>query len=333
MIKSLLAWWRRPRYELDRISTGGTADSTTVLTAMVKDLLNDRRAERRSRAWRVMFYALIFAGPVAIYALLYAHAAGFRLGPQADVVGVVHIDGEMSADGLASADRVNTALRSAFESQHVKAVVLSIDSLGGAPVEAERIYRALKQLRDANPKPVVAVINNAGASAAYMVALHTDRIYAARYSLVGSVGAILQGWDVHKALQRADVAARVYASGNLKAMLNPYTPMTAEADSKARDLVAKMGQQFREELDVQRKGKLRADVDYSSGAMWGGVDAKEIGLVDEIGTLDDVLRGFPNAKPHDFGPSNRAIPFMGAAAAWLRGVVMSAVSGQGPVLR
>ena len=333
MFKRLLGWWNRPRYQIDAVVSGGSADPTMVLTAMVKDLLNDRRSERRSRTWRMALFALIFLGPMIFYAALYAYGAGYRFGPRTEVVGVVHIDGEISADSAASAERVNAALKSAFESKHVKAVVLTIDSPGGAPVEAERIYGAIKQLRAANPKPVVAVINNLGASAAYMVALHADRIVAARYSLVGSIGAILQGWDFHKALERVNVAARVYASGDLKGMLNPYTPMTKAADSKAQDLVTKMGQQFRGELDQQRGGKLKPGIDYSSGEVWGGVEAMEVGLIDEIGTLDDVVKSFENAKVHDFGPGTRSVPFIGAASDWLRGVVLDAVGVSGMRLR
>jgi protease IV len=328
ILNRLVAWWRRPRFNVDAVATGGAPDPLAVMTAMVKDMLIDRRSERRSKAWRVAFFALIFITPVIFYSVVYSYAAGFRFGPKVDVVGVVHIDGEISADSAASAERINASLKTAFESQHVKAVVLSIDSPGGAPVEAERIYGAIKQLRAANPKPVVAVINNIGASAAYMVALHADRIVAARYSLVGSVGAIMQGWDFHKAMERFDVAARVYASGDLKSMLNPYTAMSAAADNKAKDLVAKMGQQFRSELDVQRKGKLKPGIDYSSGEVWGGIEAKDVGLIDELGTIDDVVKGFANAKAHDFGPSARTVPFLSTAGDWLRGVMIGALGQQ-----
>lgn len=333
ILNRILSWWRRPHFNVDAVATDASPDPLTVMTAMVKDMLIDRRSERRSKAWRVAFFALIFITPVIFYSVVYSYAAGFRFGPKEDVVGVVHIDGEISADSAASAERVNASLKTAFESKHVKAVVLSIDSPGGAPVEAERINGAIKQLRAANPKPVVAVINNIGASAAYMVALHADRIVAARYSLVGSVGAIMQGWDFHKAMERFDVAARVYASGDLKSMLNPYTAMSPAADNKAKDLVSKMGKQFRAELDLARTGKLKPGIDYSSGEVWGGIEAKEVGLIDAIGTIDEVLKGFENAKAHDFGPSARTVPFIGAASSWVRDLVLDAIGAREMRLR
>jgi protease IV len=144
----------------------------------------------------------------------FSFSLGWRAGPLGDVVGVVRIEGEISAGGVASANRIVPALQQAYESRNVKAVVISIDIPGGAPVEAERIYRAIDALKASEIKrPIVAVINNMGASAEYMIALHADKIYAGQYSLVGSVGAVLTGWDFSRAISRVDVAQRVYASG------------------------------------------------------------------------------------------------------------------------
>lgn len=325
MIRQLLAWLERPRYQIDRLPAGAEPDNMLVLKAMVRDLLDDRRSERRSHYARALLYFLMFALPVFLYVAIYAWSAGFRFGPSAEVVGVVRIEGEIASGAIASADRVNAALKKAFESSNVKAIVLAIDSPGGAPVEAERIYRTIEAYKRSHPKPVYAAINNLGASAAYMIALHTDKIYAGQYSLVGSVGAVLAGWDFHKALERIDVAQRVYASGNLKAMLNPFLPMSPEADKKARELVAQMGEQFRAELVAQRKSKLKGGVDYGSGEIWGGIEAKDVGMIDEIGTLDEVIKTTWDLKSHDFGPSAGQLPFMGTAAQWLKGVVIDAL--------
>lgn len=215
---------------------------------------------------------------------------------------MVRIEGVIGSGGLASSDSVIPAVKRAFEASKINAVVLAIDSGGGSPVEAERIYRAVDAWKKETGKPVVAVIGNIGASAAYMIALHTDRIYAAQYSLIGSVGAVLQGWDFHRALDRLSVSQRVYASGNLKSMLNPFLPMSPEAEAKAKNLVQVMGMQFRDELDRLRAGKLKAGVNYSSSEVWGGLEAQRVGMVDEIGTLDDIVKAQWNAPIHDFGP-------------------------------
>ena len=304
-----------------------TIDQSVVLRAAVIDLLIDRRAERRSRTLRASLYFLMFAVPAVLYVSFYAWSSGFRFGPSNDVVGVIRLQGEMAEGALASADRVLPKLCQAFESSHVRAIVLSIDSPGGAPLEAERIYSALESWRKTHPKPVVAVINNLGASAAYMVALHADRIYAGNYSLVGSIGAILSGWDAHDAVNRLGLSQRVYASGELKSMMNPFVSMSPEADKKARDLVEQMGKAFRADLAVHRKGHLRDDIDYGSGGVWGGAEAHRIGLVDEVATIDEVMHtSWPGLAVHDYGPGSSSLPFATAASTWLQNVLARALS-------
>ena len=165
-----------------------------------------------------------------------------------------------------------------------------------------------------------------GASAAYMIALHADKIYAGQYSLVGSVGAVLTGWDFSKAISRVDVAQRVYASGNLKAMLNPFLPMTAEADAKAKELVQQMWEQFGAELTARRKGKLKEGVNYTTGEIWSGKEAKSLAVIDDIGTLDQIIKDSWGLKAHDFGPSRPQVPFIGAAADWIHTLVIDAVA-------
>lgn len=279
---------------------------------LLRDVLQERRSERK---WKVAKRILMVGAAglfFAMYMLGTARQMGWKMLPNSETTAVIHIDGEISAGATASADKIVPLLKTAFEANNVKAIVLSIDSPGGAPVESERIYQAIKVLRKKNPKPIVAVINNVGASAAYMVALHTDKIYAANYSLVGSVGAVLSGWDFHKALEKFDVRQRVYASGNLKSMLNPFTPMTPEADQKAQEMVTKMGQRFKAEVEAARGKKIVKGVDYATGEVWDGAEAKQIGLVDEIGTLDTVAMQW-DSKVHDMGPQAHG-------AGWLSGM-------------
>lgn len=273
------------------------------LRAEHRELVKERRSERR---WKILFQLLLFGGPLSfgiVYLLFFTSAMGFQWGPFGSVVGVVHIDGAITPTGAASAKRIVPAIEKAFTYPNVKAVVVSIDSPGGAAAEAERIYRAIENLRKKHDKPVVAIINNVAASAAYMIALHTDRIYAAKYSLVGSIGTMIDGWDVHKAMERLDVSQRVYASGRLKSMLSPFLPMSKEAEDKARKLVNQGGAMFVADLKATRGALLKAGIEYDSGEIWAGEEAKAIGLVDEIATLDEVIAAKWGIKPYDFGPN------------------------------
>jgi protease-4 len=117
---------------------------------------------------------------------------------------------------------------------------------------------------------------------------------------------MIDGWDVHKAMERLDVSQRVYASGPLKSMLSPFLPMSKEADEKAKQLVNQAGAIFVAELKAARGALLKSTIDYGSGEIWAGDEAKAIGLVDEIATLDEVIATTWGIKAYDFGPNQES---------------------------
>jgi protease-4 len=274
-------------------------------------------AERRSEhRWKMVFQVLVFGVPVVLgvfYFLFFLSSTGFRWGPFGDVVGVVRIEGAIGSGERASAETIVPLLDKAFRNPSVKAVVLQIDSPGGAHVEAERIYAAIGALKTKHPKPVVAVINNLGASAAFMVALHADKIVAGRYSLVGSIGAIMSPWELDRALARFDVRQRVYASGKMKEFLNPFTPVSPEVDAKAHELVNHFGAAFLAEVHARRGSRLKVGTDFGTGEVWPGEQAQHLGLIDEIGTLDQYVGSQWNLETYDFGPAPQSTGLWGSA--------------------
>ena len=230
----------------------------------------------------------------------------------------------------ASANAVIPALSKAFGKPNVKAVVIAIDSTGGRPAEAERIYNYIDTKRKETGKPVYSVIGNTGASAAYMIAVHTDKIIAGKYSIVGSIGAILATWNVHKIVERFDVQHKVYASGGLKGMLDPFSPSTPEADAKAQEMVSLMGKRFAQEVTELRKDKLAKGVDFFTGEAWDGEQAKALGLIDEVNTLDAMVKQTFKLGYHDFGPSKDrggfGFPFFSSASEFLDSIAASMVT-------
>lgn len=275
----------------------------TMARGLIKELLSDRKAERRSRVLKASIYFLIFGLPALLYLGALAYINGVRWMPTQESIGVVRIEGEIGVGQNASAEQVIPALKAAFESQKIKAVVLAIDSNGGSPVEAERITNAMATLKARHNKPVVSVIGNSGMSAGYMIAMHADKVYAARYSLVGSIGAVMAAMDYHQALDKVGVTQRVYASGPLKAMMNPFLPTTAQAEQKAQELVNQMGAQFRADV-AKLRPTLQKGFEYGTGESWGGQEAKRIGLIDEVATIDDVIEKRWQLPAHDFGPGS-----------------------------
>lgn len=273
---------------------------------LLNDLLKERQSERRWRLFRRAGLSIITAlMVVGMYFQQSSLLSGPSL-PSKEVVGVINVTGEIGPGKTASADRLIPVLARAFDAKNVQAIYLNINSQGGSPVESERINAFIDAKRAETGKPIYAVINSIGASAAYMIAVHTDKIYAGRYSLVGSIGAIMQGWDVHKAIESRDIFQRVYASGNMKGLMNPFTPMPEGGEDKAQALVTQMGQEFAKEVTERRSDRLAKDsgVNLFSGEVWNGIESHRLGLVDEIGTLDEiVLKKHKDMEVFSFGPN------------------------------
>ncbi len=288
---------------------------------LLEDLLRERRSERRWRRAKRIFYAVAGIVLFAVYMAFYLGNLGYKLLPGTDVVAVVRLSGPIGAGEPASGEKIVPALEKAFKAKHVKAIALQIDSPGGSPYESERIGDSLDRLRNETHKPVYSFIENTGASAAYLVALHTDRIVSGRYSLVGSVGAVIAAWDFHKLLQKLDVDQRVFASGIHKNMLNPYKPMSPESEAKAQEMVNRMAGNFAAEFKRLREGKLVDGVDYFTGEVWGGEDALKLGLVDEVGTMDNVVKQAWKLPTRDFGPQDPSKAMFPFASEFLGGLL------------
>ncbi len=322
-------------------STAMHTSSDSVLLELVREMSAQRQAlqeeqraaaaeRKREQRWKMLFQGLFFGGPFImglVYFLYFLDPDWFHFGPINEVVGVVRIEGEIGANTDAGANQVIPALERAFSSNNVKAVVLSIDSPGGAPLEAERIYNAMADLKKKHPKPVTAVINNIGASAAYMIAMHADQVVAGKYSIVGSIGAIMSPWQLDRAIGKLEVAQRVYASGPLKSFLSPFTPISPAVNEKAQTLVNQIGQTFVAELQTTRGAKLKPNINYGTGEPWSATEALAIGLVDEIGTLDSVVASRWGLETHNFGPYAKSGGFsMGSLLENEAGAVMEGMA-------
>jgi protease-4 len=211
-------------------------------------------------------------------------------GPAAsEYVAVVNITGEIGGEEHATGEAVVAALKRAFEDKKASRVILRIDSGGGRPHDAEEITRALDHLKVKHKKPVDAVIETVGASAAYMIAVHADRVYLGRYSIAGSVGALMSSWNWSRIVDRFQVRHDTYVSGQLKDMLNPYRATRPEESAKVQGMVDTLANVFADEVIQSRQGKIKLSKPaLMTGEVWIGQEAIKYGLADALGTLDTV---------------------------------------------
>lgn len=255
--------------------------------------LKERRAARR---WGIFFKLLAFAYvTLLLLAMVDWESSTEALGGRHTAL--VDLNGVIEARGDASADQINTALQAAFKDKYTQGVVLRINSPGGSPVQAGAIYDEIRRLRGLYPSiPLYAVIDDICASGGYYIASAADRIYVDKASIVGSIGAIMNGWGFTGAMQKVGVERRVIAAGENKDFLDPFLPLKEKQKAYAQSLIDEVHQQF---IDAVRKGRgkrLKETPELFSGLVWTGSKSIELGLADGQGSLDSVARDVIKAE-------------------------------------
>lgn len=267
------------------------------------EILLERQAERRGRGIRRILISFVVFSVVASMFMGYIRKYGHLPSFGGNNIAVVNIRGGIG--GEVTAEKIIPVLRAAMES-NVKAVVLQLNTPGGSPSTAEEITSELDLLKKKTGKKVIAVIDGVGASAGYMIAVHADRIVAGRYSLVGSIGAIMDTWNAESWPDRLHLEHYVFKSGPRKDMLSPYRKLTDDEMHKAQDTVQRLASVFKDEVKSHRGTKLKpGNTDLYTGEVWSGQEALNLGLIDDIGTVSTVRHEF-DANVVDFGPSKDA---------------------------
>ena len=260
-----------------------------------RDLLNrlafaSLAEQRRARRWNMAFRFGLLAYLVVLL-LLYLPGSWIESDADEPHTALVDVRGVISDGSDASADRIVSGLRSAFENDQTRGVILRINSPGGSPVQAAYINDEVTRLRGEYPDiPLYAVIADICASGGYYIAAAADKIYANESSIVGSIGVIMNGFGFVEAMQKVGVERRLMTSGDQKGFLDPFSPVKPAEVEHVKKMLGQIHQQF---IDVVRKGRgdrLSSDEAIFSGLMWTGERSIELGLVDALGSSAYVAR-------------------------------------------
>jgi signal peptide peptidase SppA len=219
--------------------------------------------------------------------------ARFRRGIQ--VVPVVRLTGVIGMGaplrpGLSLATMARSLDR-AFAVHNARAVALAINSPGGSPAQSHLIYRRIRLLAEEKGIPVIAYVEDVGASGGYMLACAADEIVADQFSIVGSIGVIGGTFGFNQAIAKIGIERRVYTSGDRKAMLDPFLPEKPEDVEKLKTIQKEIHERFIALVKQSRGARLNgADATLFSGEYWTASAAQELGLIDRIGDLRTDLR-------------------------------------------
>jgi len=218
-----------------------------------------------------------------------------RLRGDIPIVPVVRLSGVIGVvtplrPGLTIAG-VARMLDAAFKMRHARAVALLINSPGGSPVQSHLIFRRVRELAKEHDLPVIAFIEDVGASGGYMIACAADEIVCDAASMVGSIGVVGGSFGFHRLIEKIGIERRLYTSGERKAMLDPFLPEKPEDVKRLKAIQKEIHDSFIALVKERRGTKLQGpEKTLFSGEFWTGARALELGIVDAIGEVRSSLR-------------------------------------------
>ena len=180
----------------------------------------------------------------------------------------------------------------AFSFKKSKAVAISINSPGGSPVQSHLIYSYIRKMAKKNKKKVIVFAEDVAASGGYLIACAGDEIYANSSSIIGSIGVIYSSFGLQELIKKAGIERRVYTAGKNKSTLDPFVEEKKEDIDRLKKIQLELHSDFIKVVEESRSSKLKKDgnPDLFTGEFWSGSTAKKLGLIDEIGNADEVLK-------------------------------------------
>lgn len=218
-----------------------------------------------------------------------------RFRKEGAVIPVVRMHGAIMTGGSQFRPALNLAtiapiLNKAFSFKDAPAVAIIVNSPGGSPVQSRLIYQRIRDLAEEKGKKVYIFVEDVAASGGYMIALAGDQIYADETSIVGSIGVVSGGFGFPELLKKIGVERRVYTAGENKVILDPFKPEKEGDIEILKSLQLEIHQVFIDMVKARRGEKLGDNPDIFSGLFWTGTRGLELGLIDGLGHMRDVLK-------------------------------------------
>ncbi|MDT7798243.1 MAG: hypothetical protein QOI78_1676 [Actinomycetota bacterium] len=250
-----------------------------------------------------------------------------------DVVAVVKLHGVITpspsplARGAINLNAVESALTRAFGHDRLKAVALLINSPGGAPTQSGLVAERIRQLADEKGVPVLAFCEDVAASGGYWLACAADEIFAHRTSMVGSIGVISGGFGFTGLLERFGIERRLHTAGANKSRLDPFSPEKPEDVEWLKKMHTQLHDLFVSWVKERRGDRLTDTEDLFTGDVWLGAKATELGLIDGLGSLRQIItERYPDADISIAEPKRPLLARLGVGAPAAASAVLDAVT-------
>lgn len=218
-----------------------------------------------------------------------------RDGSFTDKIVVLHLEGTILDEEVPlfwegyNHQRMLDEIEQAFTDPTVKAVILRVNSPGGGVSPTAEIHRKLKELKAEYDKPFYVSMGSVAASGGYYVATPADKIFAEAATITGSIGVIMQNINFSGLAEKYGIKENTIKSGKHKDIMSTMRDMTDEEREILQAMVDEMYDEFVQVIVEGRKMDEKTVRKLGDGRVYTGKQAQEVGLVDEVGNLDDTI--------------------------------------------
>ena len=262
-----------------------------LLKDIVDSLIEERKSDKKFKfLTRSIFFVFILILVVSI-----TLSTTGNINQTNKHVAVVEITGMISSAGPVNPDVILPHIQNAAKNDKCVGIILKINSPGGSATQSKIIFDEIKKIRLTTDKKIYAVIDDVGASGGYYIAASADKIFSSSSSIVGSIGVRLDSFNVSRLMDKLGVDSQTLSSGKDKTMLDPFSPLTPKHRIHLERLLKNIHNQFIQDIESSRGDKITQDV--FTGLFWTGIEAKRIGLIDDLLSTYDVSEKFFNNNP------------------------------------
>ena len=246
-----------------------------------KDRVN-RVMDKKGIYTILIIFGGLFFFFIGFVILVFAVMHGDEFGRGENRIGVVEINGS-----IMESKKINKDIKAFVDDDSIKGILIRIDSPGGAVAPSQEIYTMV--LRAAKKKKVVVSMGGLAASGGYYIAIGGDHIFANPGTITGSIGVISQFAELDEALDYLNIRMRTVKSGKFKDSGSPFRKMNAEDEDYFKAVVMDIYEEFVKVVAEERELELEEVKKLADGRVYTGKQAKELGLVDDIGSMEDAV--------------------------------------------
>ncbi|MCV2503690.1 MAG: S49 family peptidase, partial [Neisseriaceae bacterium] len=282
-----------------------TEDELVWQREVIEKLLLDKQS-KKSKKWLWIILAIILILFIFIFIMPLFSLISIDDSRFSKHIATLDLTEEIS-DTNETLDKLTDGLKDIYSNrEYVQAIIIKANSPGGSPVISDIAYQEISHYKKKYPNiPIYTVVSDMCASGCYYIVSATDKIYANPSSVVGSIGVIMPGYDLRGLANKLGVKDRTKTAGRNKALGSPFQEETPEQTQILNSILDEIHGEFINAVKKGRGDRLKWEEtsDIFTGRIFTGIEGKNIGLIDDFGSIYSVSRNImPNPVLVDYTP-------------------------------